>query len=120
MSLAPLEGAGPEPVSESFRGQLEHSRPAKAISANLVDGYSNTICVVLHEGRKRVIRRMMSRLGYPVKHLRRVRTACLTMPADLGVGSSRRLTDIEVSELKTYAEGMKKKIEEMEMKMEQA
>ncbi len=54
--------------------------------------------VVMHEGRKRQIRRIARLLGHPVIRLIRVRVGCVTL-GDLKSGDWRRLTDGEVAAL---------------------
>ncbi|MDW8351096.1 MAG: pseudouridine synthase [Anaerolineae bacterium] len=54
--------------------------------------------VVMHEGRKRQIRRIAKLLGHPVIRLIRVRVGCVTL-GDLKSGEWRRLTDGEVAAL---------------------
>jgi len=55
--------------------------------------------IVLHEGRKREIRRLCAALGHPVKRLIRVRIGSLELGA-LPVGKWRALTDAEVRTLR--------------------
>lgn len=54
--------------------------------------------IVIHEGRKRQIRRMFARLGYRVSALKRVRVGNLVL-GDLKEGQVRELTAREVSRL---------------------
>lgn len=56
------------------------------------------LSVVLHEGRKRQIRRMCDRVGHPVRRLIRVRLGGLA-DRDLPAGKWRALTDGEIEEL---------------------
>jgi 23S rRNA pseudouridine2605 synthase len=55
--------------------------------------------VILHEGRKRQIRRMLTVVGHPVRRLIRVRMGPLTL-GDLEPGRWRRLAPGEVRQLK--------------------
>ncbi len=59
---------------------------------------STRLRLVLHEGRKRQVRRMMEALGHPVLTLHRKRFAGLS-EAGLAPGESRRLSDAEVKAL---------------------
>ncbi len=59
---------------------------------------STWLRVILHEGRKRQIRRTAKQLGHPVIQLIRVRIGCVTL-GDLKSGDWRRLTDTEVAAL---------------------
>lgn len=51
--------------------------------------------IVLHEGRKRIVRRMCKAVGHPVQRLMRTRLAQLDL-GDLPVGEMRRLTAVEI------------------------
>lgn len=56
------------------------------------------LCLVLREGRKRQIRRMMAGVGHPVKRLVRIAVGPIEL-GDLKVGQWRHLTDEEVQKL---------------------
>ncbi len=56
--------------------------------------------IVLHEGKKRHIRRMCAALGHPVRRLIRVRIGPLEL-GDLPVGKWRYLTEREVKQLRS-------------------
>jgi pseudouridine synthase len=56
--------------------------------------------IILHEGKKRHIRRMCAAVGHPVRRLIRVRIGPLKL-GDLSVGKWRYLTEGEVRELKS-------------------
>jgi pseudouridine synthase len=60
--------------------------------------------MVLTEGRKREVRRMLATLGYEVKRLCRVRVGSLTL-GNLKPGEWRRLDAAEVARLAGRAEG---------------
>ncbi|MBI2194457.1 MAG: rRNA pseudouridine synthase [Planctomycetes bacterium] len=82
---------------------LSEGRVAASSAAIRYSSYeTSTIEITLHEGQNREIRRMLAQLGYPVKHLRRVRFGNLT---DLGlpVGRFRPLRPREVQELRALA-----------------
>ena len=88
MSRIELED-GPVAV-DSFR--LLDSAPGRAV-----------VEVVLHEGRKHIVRRMLEAVGHPVITLARVRVG----PVPLGEtrpGKFRPLTAVEVSKLYDAAE----------------
>ena len=55
--------------------------------------------LVLTEGRKREVRRMLERVGHPVRRLRRERYGPLSL-GSLGVGEWRDLTEDEINELR--------------------
>lgn len=63
--------------------------------------------IVLHEGKKRQIRKTGSRIGLPVSKIRRVRIGTLKL-GTLKPGDWRHLTDRELKTLKEYA-GLDKK-----------
>ena len=54
--------------------------------------------VVLHEGRKHVVRRLLAEVGHPVRRLVRTAVGPIRL-GDLGAGRVRRLTSVEVAEL---------------------
>ncbi len=56
--------------------------------------------IIIHEGRNRQIRRMMSALNFPVNRLQRIRMGNLEL-GDLPVGKFRELTHREKREMKT-------------------
>jgi len=68
--------------------------PARAVRATRRGG--RTLSVVLTEGRKRQVRRMLAALGHRVVRLRRVRLAGLEL-GRLRPGEWRRLSDSEVN-----------------------
>ena len=73
---------------------------AKADSFKLVDdipGHS-IVEIVLHEGRKHIVRRMMEEVGYPVEALSRVQIGPIKL-AELRPGKYRALSAEEVSQL---------------------
>ena len=74
-------------------------RKLKLLEAGTV---TSELTLVLTEGRKREVRRMMSAVGHAVLRLRRIRFGPIRL-ADLAVGQWRELSDVERSELKTLA-----------------
>ncbi len=62
------------------------------------------LSMVLHEGRKRQIRRMCDHVGHPVLRLIRVRLGGL-VDRDLPAGKWRALTKVEIEELEPEAPG---------------
>ncbi len=90
------------PISEErlqrLRNGLElEDGPVHPDEVSLVD--EMTVVVVLHEGRKRIVRRMFSALGCRVVHLHRRRFAGLSAD-DIPVGEYRALTPEEVLRLR--------------------
>jgi 23S rRNA pseudouridine2605 synthase len=63
---------------------------------------ASVLQIVLREGRNRQARRMLARLGHPVKKLKRVQIGPLTLKG-LPVGAARRLTAREVRVLRRTA-----------------
>lgn len=61
-------------------------------------GGDNRYSIVIHEGRKHIVRRMLAHLGYKVVALKRVRLANITL-GELGEGQVRELTRKEFEEL---------------------
>jgi 23S rRNA pseudouridine2605 synthase len=72
--------------------------PAKARVVRRA-GAETVLEIVIHEGRKRQVRRMCRAVGHPVKELERVRYGPLTL-GELGRGESRRLSPAEIERLK--------------------
>ncbi len=64
--------------------------------------HTSTLRLVLREGRKRQIRRMMRAIGHPVKRLVRLRVGNVTLKG-LPPGGWRELTPAEVEQLKASA-----------------
>ncbi len=81
--------------------------PARAVRAQVVqksnDGGS-AVVIVLKEGRKRIVRRMCSAVGHPVRRLVRTRIGSLTDPK-LPPGAHRALTPLEIRALYASALG---------------
>jgi 23S rRNA pseudouridine2605 synthase len=78
---------------------------ARADAFRVVDSAGNRVMVeiVLHEGRKHIVRRMLDEVGYPV--IRLIRTAIGPIKiGDLKSGRTRRLTRAEVAALFRAAE----------------
>jgi len=59
----------------------------------------SVLMITLHEGRNRQVRRMLARLGYPVRTLKRVQIGPLSLRG-LPVGAARRLTPKELTVLR--------------------
>lgn len=77
--------------------------PARFAKVGFERGADETsFSLVMHEGRKRQIRRMMALLGHPVVRLVRVRMGPLLL-GRLGSGKVRVLRAVEIAELKAHA-----------------
>lgn len=101
--LARVVGSPPRSALRSLEEGVElDDGIARARSVKLVDSHGNEalVEVVMTEGRKREVRRMLDHVGYPVRRL--VRTAIGPM-RDVGLppGESRPLTVEEIRDLYT-------------------
>ncbi|MDX6268480.1 MAG: rRNA synthase [Frankiales bacterium] len=99
--LAQVIGPVQRDVGKRLRaGVLLEDGPVKVDSFRLIDSAANKVLVevVLHEGRKHIVRRLLAEVGHPVQSL--VRTAI--GPVQLGsqrAGRLRALTPHEVASL---------------------
>jgi 23S rRNA pseudouridine2605 synthase len=59
---------------------------------------SSLIEVVIHSGRNRIVRRMLSAIGHPVERLIRTHIGGLGLDS-LAPGQTRELTDVEIKSL---------------------
>jgi 23S rRNA pseudouridine2605 synthase len=66
-------------------------------------GRNAQLRVVLREGRKREVRRLLEAVGHPVSRLLRVRYGPVTLPRDMKAGQWRELSTDEVAELRRAA-----------------
>jgi 23S rRNA pseudouridine2605 synthase len=66
-------------------------------------GHETVLKLVIHEGRKRQIRRMCRAIGHPVRRLRRTAFGPITLQG-LAPGESRELTAAELAELTRLAQ----------------
>ena len=105
-------------VPKTYRVRVAGGRPRRAALEALCDGVelddgrtapaqvrlvsANVIELVLHEGRKRQVRRMCEAVGHPVVELTRVRFGPLELDG-LAVGATRLLSDAEVAQLRDAA-----------------
>ena len=82
----------------------EMTAPAQVLSLESLEpgGDSSRIRVVLHEGKKRQVRRMFEAIGHKVVHLKRVRIGGLSL-GDLPVGEWRELNPEEILALQALA-----------------
>ena len=84
------------------------TRPArtKLIGYNPEENLS-TVEIIIHEGRKRQVRRMFEKVGHHLKDLTRTKLGHLNL-RDVPVGEYRDLTSQEVKKLMNVARGRKK------------
>ena len=83
---------GPEEIARLIAGVELGDGPAKARRARVVEAgpVTSTVTLVITEGRKREVRRMMSAVGHPVLRLTRVRFGPVGL-GDLEAGAWRPL-----------------------------
>jgi len=99
--LAEVDGVPPAAALRRLREGVElDDGPAQAVRAQMVQEArgGSAIEIVLKEGRKRIVRRMCSEIGYPVRRLVRTRIGPLQDPK-LPPGEHRALTPGEVRAL---------------------
>jgi len=103
--LARVEGVPEEEGLEKLRKGifLEGKRTAPAkVSLSSRSGPNGLVKITIHEGRKREVRKMLEALGHPVKDLKRIEFAGLTLEG-LKPGAWRLLDAGEVRRLRKRA-----------------
>lgn len=103
--LAEVEGRVSRDVGRRLRAGVElEDGPVAVDSFRVVDavGGRTLVELVLHEGRKHVVRRLLAEVGHPVTRLVRTRVGPVTL-GDLKPGRTRPLTREELSALLTDA-----------------
>jgi 23S rRNA pseudouridine2605 synthase len=104
--LAEITGPVPRELGRVLRAGLDlDDGPARADSFRVVDAVGRRVLVeiVVHEGRNRLVRRMLAQVGHPVARLVRTRYG----PVELGnlrPGRHRRLAGSEVTRLYSAVE----------------
>lgn len=93
-----------EHVKKLLSGILLEEGVTSPCQVKIVRPDRKKIEVILHEGRKRQVRRMLKSLGYEVVNLIRTQFGTLTLK-NLKPGEWRYLTDQEVADLKTRMSG---------------
>ncbi|HEY0757099.1 MAG TPA: pseudouridine synthase [Ktedonobacteraceae bacterium] len=84
-------------------GRRYKTAPARVSSIRHEGNYS-LMTLIIHEGRKRQVRRMLATVGLPVLSLKRVGIGTLTL-GDLPSGKWRYLTEAEVTALRAPQNG---------------
>ncbi|MEV4624297.1 pseudouridine synthase [Asanoa sp. NPDC049573] len=96
-----VPGPLPRSVGRQLLAGVElEDGPAKVDKFRLIDafGRSAQIEIVIHEGRNRIVRRMLDEVGHPVNRLVRTAIGPIRL-GDLKPGRTRRLTNAEVAAL---------------------
>jgi 23S rRNA pseudouridine2605 synthase len=104
---AEVEGPVPRAVGRQLlQGVQLEDGPAKVDAFKLVDAHQRTalVEVVIHEGRKHIVRRMFEEVGHPVNRLIRTAIGPIRL-GDLRPGRTRRLSSGEVAALFKTVEG---------------
>lgn len=99
--LAQVPGPLPRDLGQQLRDGVElEDGPVRVDSFKVVDSSPGkaVVEVVLHEGRKHVVRRMMEAVGHPVLNLVRIKVGEVGL-GTLKAGKMRALTRAEVSSL---------------------
>ncbi|MGB3355706.1 MAG: pseudouridine synthase [Mycobacterium sp.] len=99
--LATVVGTVPRGLGRKLRDGIELSDgPVRLDDFAVVDAVpgKSLLRVTLHEGRKRIVRRLLAEVGYPVQELVRTDIGTLTL-GDQRPGSIRVLTQKEIGEL---------------------
>lgn len=99
--VAEVQGAVRQSTLRKLRSGVDvgEDRPARADSARILDTAVHpprtVVELIIHEGRKHVVRRMLEALGHPVSRLTRTKLGPLSL-GRLAVGTYRRLTTEEL------------------------
>lgn len=99
--VATVLGAVPRGLGKKLREGVQlDDGPAKADDFAVVDAVPgrSLVRVTLHEGRKRIVRRMLASVGFPVQELVRTDIGAVAL-GEQRVGSIRALTRKEIGEL---------------------
>jgi 23S rRNA pseudouridine2605 synthase len=112
--LAEVEGVPAAGALRALREGVElDDGPAHAVRAHVVqrarDG--SAVEIVMKEGRKRIVRRMCTAIGHPVRRLVRTRIGPLSDPK-LAPGAYRPLTGAEVRSLYAASLGGRERVPE--------
>jgi 23S rRNA pseudouridine2605 synthase len=96
-----VPGPVPRAVGRRLTAGVElEDGPARADSFRIIDAFGRTalIEIVLHEGRRHIVRRMLAEVGHPVTRLVRTAIGPIRL-GDLRPGRTRRLSNAEVTAL---------------------
>jgi len=99
--LAQVSGSVPRDMAKRLRKGIElEDGPVKVDSFQLMDTHAgqSVVEVVLHEGRKHIVRRLLEEVGLPVNRLTRTAVGPIEL-ARMRSGTIRKLTRTEVGAL---------------------
>jgi 23S rRNA pseudouridine2605 synthase len=99
--LAQVSGSVPRDMAKRLRGGIElEDGPVKVDAFRVVDTHAgqSVVEVVLHEGRKHIVRRLLAHVGLPVSRLTRTAVGPVQLNR-MRVGSIRKLTRQELGSL---------------------
>ncbi|GFM18868.1 MULTISPECIES: pseudouridine synthase [Mycobacteriaceae] len=99
--LATVMGAVPKGLGRKLRDGIElDDGPVRVDDFAVVDAVpgKSLVRVTLHEGRKRIVRRLLAEVGFPVQELVRTDIGAVTL-GDQRPGSIRVLTQKEIGDL---------------------
>jgi 23S rRNA pseudouridine2605 synthase len=102
--VAAVEGVvHPSTIKQLLAGVTLDDGPVTVTSVKLVGGRGtprdgSIVELVIHEGRNRIVRRLLGHMGHPVKQLTRTAIGPIAL-GRLGVGEIRELTNDELGEL---------------------
>jgi 23S rRNA pseudouridine2605 synthase len=99
--LAQVSGSVPRDLAKRLRAGVElDDGPVRVDSFKVVDTHAgqSVVEVVLHEGRKHIVRRLLASVGLPVSRLTRIAVGPVKLER-MRVGSIRRLSRQEVGAL---------------------
>ena len=99
--LCEVSGPVPRGLGRRLQAGVElEDGPVRVDAFRVVDAVGRTALVemVLHEGRKHIVRRLLAEVGHPVSRLVRTQIGPIRL-GDLKPGRTRRLTNAEVAAL---------------------
>ena len=99
--LATVQGVAGKGLAKTLKDGVElDDGPARVDSLSVLEVHDgrSLIKVVLHEGRKHIVRRLLAEVGHPVEGLVRTRLGGVTL-GDQRPGSLRKLNRVELSGL---------------------
>ncbi len=99
--MAEIPGPVPRELSRRLRAGIElEDGPAKVDSFEVVDvlGGRAVVEVVLHEGRKHIVRRLLAEVGHPVSRLVRTKIGEVQL-GHQRPGTLRKLNQVEIAQL---------------------